>query len=523
MKSSAENTAKRSSNADKSIILLISALIGLLAILKLATLVINFGNRLLDDKNPLFDFLPNWFLTELDVVLESWITFQLIRNRNRPENAGLWLIWLSTLLAIYRGGLWLVSPPGTNCKCLGLLGVFIRFGSIRENHISLGLLAFFSIAGMYLFIKGKKMRFVKRFVGPIIFIYIACFVPTLAAAADPVVKIEGTIKYTYFDKNRKTLNSSSSQFEVFRDGKGWRLTATQPPSDVYSIGFNGNAMFSLIASTNESSKIDAAIIDPENFPIATMAESIPWWFFCLSKEVNAKVEDMPTPWSCPRADFQAFFCTRAINWSQSDPYLMSDAAFNYSSNKVVASYDSPIINRQFPSRLSFSKIAELAQKLKDLQLPAGKCSVTTWTNTPFGKFPRTFQMLVFSSLAEQERGDGPVTRIESEGEVTNISRMEAMVYEPPLARKISTVDFRFNDPQNKTAFLQYGPLTAWTINKTDVDVSKARIVKDAVVTSPVKIMYIKKAVFWLLIAVTILPVLVWLKVRTGKVKTKQQT
>lgn len=509
---------------DIIVVYLVMALLSMVAVSKIVILGLGFRSKLLQEGNPLLDALPNWLMTVFAILIELSVVFFLIKNRKDSRKAGICLIWLSTLFGTYRLGLWLVSPQ-SSCGCLGILGVFIRSGSIRENHISLLLLICLFVSGVYLLLRGRSSLLLEKttFTGCLALFAWAVFQPDAAHAATWKVKIEGNIDYKYLNKDGKQINSSFSHFVVCRDSRGWLLTAKQPPSDVYSIGYDGTSTFSLIASTNESRKIDSAIIDPVSFPIATGAENIPWWFFCFSKEIDAKVQDIPTPWGNPRGDFQALFCTRVVGWSTNYPYLIKSVDFYYSSNKVMSSFNSPIINRQSESGISHSMIKRLAENIDGKRLLAGRCAVMSWTNTNFGVFPNRFQTLVFSSLSEQENGEGEVVRISCDGEVTNICALREMDYEPHLDREISTVDFRFSDPQKGVASLQYGPQSHWSLNVSDVDTSKAKVIRNVPVSDPENHQKIRFLVLLFLIITAFFPIVLWAGLKMGKANKKQTT
>jgi hypothetical protein len=505
-----------SKKTDRLIIYFVIAILSMLSFAKVLMLITNFKE--FRESNAFLTPLPNWILAFFGIILEVVVVCKIIRNRHRSQAVGLWILWFSLLAGFYRAGLYLVSPH-SNCHCLGLFNIFFKSGSMRENSVSFTILVVLGVAGVYLYLKEP----IKHYLASRLIVLAFVFLPVAAFASDEAVKITGKMSFEYYSKEGKRINSLSSRFELFRNGVGWRIIANQPPSDVFSIASDGKTSFSTISSTNETQKLDSAFVDFGNVPVGSPAASIPWWFYVLSKDIDIKGTGLTSPWLFSRYDPQAFFCTTTILWSDSSPNLISEARLTYSSNLVVnASFSSPV-SREFelPQQLTQQSIAEFARKMPSETLPAAICQVISWTNTPFGTFPKEYQILVYSSLSEQERGEGQVVRIRIYGQMIDISSTESVTNMPPLVRPIYVRDFRFRDTSKKIEFVEYGPTQFWATNMEDVDIKNLRnTVKTAKQSSTTALRY---TMLVLLLCTSFFPILFFLlRWRRKNRKTNKQ-
>jgi hypothetical protein len=186
-----------------------------------------------------------------------------------------------------------------------------------------------------------------------------------------------------------------------------------------------------------------------------------------------------------------------------------------------ASFSSPV-SREFnlPQSLTEHSIAEYARKMPSETLPAAICKVISWTNTPFGSFPKEYQMSVYSSLSEQEHGEGQIVRIKINGQMIDISSNESVSYVPPIVKPIYVRDFRFRDTSKKIEFVEYGPTEVWVTNMEDVDQINLRgTVKAAKQSSATLLRY---TMLGLLLCTSIFPIVFFFNgMEKQKVKNKR--
>jgi hypothetical protein len=325
-------------------------------------------------------------------------------------------------------------------------------------------------------------------------------------AAEPV-EISGNIESEYYNYKGVKVNSGSTGFKVITDGKGWQIITSQTGSAPYSIASDGKTTYTLITTPGPASSIgDAAQIDPISIPLATAAELIPWWFFILTKRVEARLPEIPLPWTDPRNDPQAYFCDRKINWSDSEPQLLDNAMFYFSESKVLGALRSPFLDLSSDPVVSRAELKKLAESASAAG-KAGECSVTQWTNTSLGMYPVRFKVKVYNALVDHYVGRATLTlRILYTGVVNEIKKADSISYTPPLRGPIWTRDYRFRDSSKGIEAIRYGPSRAWLTNKMEVDRSGAEIIRrkrSQGVSSSIS----RYIVICILLVVSILPIL----------------
>lgn len=316
--------------------------------------------------------------------------------------------------------------------------------------------------------------------------------------AHGAVKLSGEIASDYYSPEGKLMNHGLSRFWVARDGSRWQLTTEQAGSEAISIASDGNAAFTIITATNTSTprvaaargltnvnvngRMQVGIVDPWNFPAHTPAESLPWWFLVLTKDSEVRFSDLPTPWTLPRSDPQAYFCSNSISWSDAQPWLVATVAFFYSCDRVWTALDTVVINKQTEPFVSIEEARMLGNVLRRCTnvVKAGEASVLDWTNSLYGRFPLKFECVVYDSLAGQlydrklkkfrpeYAGRVPTVRIKYHGTVTSVEEVPSVACPPNLQGPTWVADNRFRDASSKVQRLEYGPVDNWITNMSRV-------------------------------------------------------
>jgi hypothetical protein len=468
----------------------------LLALAKAAMLVSHFGQ--FSGRNVFLLVVPNWIALSASVAVELVAAAGILQSLRAPRKAGLWLLWLCTLIAIYRSGMMLFSPHGS-CHCLGIVGISVGSAGRNETAISLGIwLGLTAMAATILILSRRSQRVATA--PARLHLSVVTFVLGMAVGdARAAVQISGEIASDYYLPNGRQINHALSRFSVVRGDSHWRITTEQAGSESISITSDGNATFTIISATNDSSPrvavargltnvnvtgdMQTGIVDPWNFPIFTPAESLPWWFLVLSKDTNLRFSDLPTPWTLPRSDPQAYFCSNVIGWAEAQPKLLATVAFYYSKENIQTAFDSPVLNKQAAPLVSSDDARMLVAVLKDCTnvVKAGHASVLDWTNSSHGRYPLRFECVVFDSLAEQlydrnsksfradYAGRAPTVRIRYYGTVKSIEEVADVAFPPVLYRPTWVADNRLGDARSKVQRLEYGPVETWISDPSRIE------------------------------------------------------
>ena len=412
-----------------------SAVLFLLGLSKACLLVVAPGE--VTNQNAFLSPMPNWLLAIISFLLELFVSLQIIKNRCRPRVGGLWLLWYVVINAICRVGMWMASPQSA-CHCLGLIGMLIGSGKIVENQVAHFILLILTLTALLMLFAKSKSTPIKP-IAPAnatqSLIMAALFIGVYGARADQIVQISGDIKSEYFNVNSVKINTGYSTFDVIRDGRGWQIATTQPHSDGHSIASDGETTYSLILDTNQTLPGNVGEIDYSNLPLDTPAEAIPWWFFVLTENASPGASQLPTPWTVPRRDAQAFFCRQEIAWSEAQPHLPASVAFFFDKTRVAAALNAPILLPPAGAPMNPSDIQWLLQDMQD-NIKAGECLVTAWTNAPCGMFPERFEVRVYNALVDHKMKRNNVMRIHYLGNVHAIHLVDKISYLPDSSRDV---------------------------------------------------------------------------------------
>lgn len=296
--------------------------------------------RLKEETRRLAEFPDGFVSTSI-----HFTKFTNIAGFRLPRMAGLWLIWLCAVIAIYRAGVMLFSPR-SSCHCLGVLGTLV--GSAGRNENAITFVIWLGLTGMALTLLAlghHSKRALARAPYPLVLISLVVGLASLPSGnACAAIQISGEIAADYYSPQGHPINHGLSKFRVVRDGSRWQLITEQAGSESLSITSDGNTTFTVISATNTApvrvargatnvnARMQVGIIDPWSFPLHTPAASLPWWFFVLSRETDLRLSDLPAPWSNPRSDPKAYFCSNVVTWSGAHPGVVASAAFFYSAD-----------------------------------------------------------------------------------------------------------------------------------------------------------------------------------------------
>lgn len=478
-------------NIGSGLSLLSAVALGILALAKLALLAAYFDR--FSGWNAFLP-LPDWSVLFGSAVVELAVMLTVLKKRREPLYAGVSLIWFSALIAIYRLGLWIYSPP-TSCHCLGVIGLLAGSSGRNETAAALAIWVGLTVVALVLVRLGYRARRPRAGASPLMTRTLLAFCAASGLErGHAAVQLSGGLASEYYSREGTLLSRGVSNFRVVRDGPRWELVTEKPGSESLHISSDGRTTFTIISATNItprmlargatnlSTRMQVAIVDPWNAAVYTPAENIPWWFLVLSEDADTRLPALPTPWNVGRADPQAFFCTNSVRWANEEPFIVESAVFFYSSDKVLDSLSSPLLNLQSRPFVSQEDIKALATTLNmsATAAKAGEMSVLEWTNTAYGRYPLRFQCVVYDSpwdrLYSRERnaveGSGnsgtPRVRIKYHGSITSVVETEQVACPTPLVKQTWVADNRFRDVSRRVERVEYGPVTNWIIDMRDV-------------------------------------------------------
>ena len=397
--------------------------------------------------------------------------------------------------------------PQSACHCFGWVGMSINSEKTGENQIANFISLALTLAGLSMSLARTKSKPISpNHLGNIskALIITAFVIGAYNARAGQILQISGDIKSEFFNLKSAKINSGFSTFDLIRDGQGWQIATTQPHSASHSIASDGQTTYSLIFDPNQTLPGNVGEIDFSSLPLDTPAEAIPWWFFVLTKSSHQNVSELPTPWTGPRGDAQAFFCRQEIAWSEAEPRLPASVTFFFEPNRVAAALKSPILLQLSGAPIPPQDLHWLLEGMQN-NIKAGECLVTAWTNTPYGVFPLQFEVKVYNALVDYKMNHNNVMRIHYMGCVRTIHLADKITYLPSLqGSPIWTTDYRFRDPSKQVAFVRYGPQNYWTTNKNDVNLKRAAVIRNHLDTGyQTKILFLVRSILGLIFAASV--------------------